>query len=284
MPITPRDSQPQPGLDFTPTQQRTFMYKNPFDLTGKIALVTGGNSGIGLGIAEALASAGSDIVIWGTNGDKNASAEDALKKYGNRVLVQTVDVSDESAVIDAIAVLLERMGRLDSVFANAGISEMVPSFLTLPTEKYRRMLAVNIDGVFFTFREALKHMVARAENGDPGGSLIVTSSIGAIHGPGKCEHYGATKSAVLSLMRGVAVEFASQGIRANAILPGWVNTEMTRDLQAYDKFRNQVISRVPMKRLGEPGEFGGVAIYLASDASSYHTGDTFVIDGGYTVF
>ncbi|MFA5633089.1 MAG: SDR family oxidoreductase [Porticoccaceae bacterium] len=260
------------------------MRKNPFDLTGKVALVTGGNSGIGLGIAQALAAAGADIAIWGSNPEKNAHAQDSLKDYGVRVMAQAVDVSDESAVTAAIAELLATMGRVDSVFANAGISEMVPSFLELSTEKYRRMLAINIDGVFFTFREILKHMVARAKDGDPGGSLVVTSSIGAIHGPGKCEHYGATKAAVLSLMRGVAVEFANHGVRANAILPGWINTDMTKDLQAYDKFRNQVISRVPMKRLGEPAEFGGIAVYLASDASSYHTGDTFVIDGGYTVF
>jgi NAD(P)-dependent dehydrogenase (short-subunit alcohol dehydrogenase family) len=255
-----------------------------FDLTGKVALVTGGNGGIGLGMADALAQAGADVVIWGTNAEKNAAAEHGLKAHGGRVLAARVDVSDEAAVAEAMSAAVATMGRLDVVIANAGVGAGARSFSEFPTETYRRVLAVNLDGVFFTLREACKHMVARAEAGVPGGSLIAISSTSAIHGAARNEAYGATKAAVLSMVRAIAVEHARYGVRANAILPGWIATEMTGQAQANDKFNEQVIRRVPLRRWGEPEDFGGIAVYLASDASRFHTGDSIVVDGGYTIF
>ena len=146
------------------------------------------------------------------------------------------------------------------------------------------MLAVNLDGVFFTFREACKHMVERARAGDPGGSIIGVASLAAIEGAARNEAYAATKGAVVSMMKSVAVEHARYGVRANAILPGWIATDMTAGAQGNQVFTDKVISRVPARRWGEPADFGGIAVYLASDASSYHSGDSFVIDGAYSIF
>ena len=261
------------------------MAYKPFDLTGKVALVTGGNSGIGLGMADAMAQAGADVVVWGTNAAKNAAAETQLKGHGRRVLTQQIDVSDESAVKAGMAEAVGQLGRLDTVIANAGIGGGAPSFSEFSTETYRRVLAVNLDGVFFTFREACKHMVERAGQGDKaGGSLIATSSLSAIDGAARNEAYAATKGAVISMIRAIAVEHARYGVRANAVLPGWIATDMTAGAQGNDKFNDAVIKRVPFRRWGEPEDFGGIAVYLASDASRFHTGDSFLIDGGYAIF
>ena len=255
----------------------------PFDLSGKAALITGGNGGIGLGMAEGLAQAGAKVVIWGQNPEKNESAGEKLRSHGGEVLVQRVDVADEAAVVSGIAEALKVMGRLDFVAANAGVGGGAP-FDEMTTETWRRVTTVNLDAVFWTLREACKHMLARAKAGDPGGSLVATSSTSAIHGAPRNEAYAATKTAVLGMIRGLAVEYARYGIRANAILPGWTRSDMTAGLQAWDTFNEKAIGRVPMRRWGEPEDFAGIAVYLASDASRFHTGDSFVIDGGYTIF
>ena len=260
------------------------MAYRPFDLTGKVALVTGGNGGIGFGMAEALAQAGADVVIWGTNEAKNSEAEGRLLAHGRRVLAQKVDVSDETAVASGMAEAVGQMGRLDTVIANAGVGGGARTFAEFPTETYRRVLSVNLDGVFFTFREACRHMVERAGAGDPGGSLVAISSLSAIDGAARNEAYASTKGAVISMIRAIAVEHARYGVRANAILPGWIATDMTQGAQDNEKFTEAVIRRVPFRRWGEPADFGGMAVYLASDASAFHTGDSFVIDGGYAIF
>ena len=255
----------------------------PFDLTGKAAVVTGGNGGIGLGMAEGLAAAGADVVIWGRNADKNAAALERLKAHGTRVEALEVDVADEQAVVDAMAESLSRLGRIDSCIANAGVGGGAP-LIEQTTEQWRKVTAVNLDAVFWTFREAARHMVARAEQGDKGGSLLVTSSVSAIHGAPQNQAYAATKAGVLAMVRGTAVELARHGIRANAILPGWIATEMTERLQNWDAFNDKAIGRVPMRRWGEGEDFAGMAVYFASDASKFHTGDSVVIDGGYSIF
>lgn len=255
----------------------------PFDLTGKAAVITGGNGGIGLGMAEGLAAAGADIAIWGRNADKNAAALERLKAHGTRVEALEVDVADEQAVVDAMAESLSRLGRIDSCIANAGVGGGAP-LIEQTTEQWRKVTAVNLDAVFWTFREASKHMVARAESGDKGGSLLVTSSVSAIHGAPQNQAYAATKAGVLAMVRGTAVELARYGIRANAVLPGWIATDMTERLQNWDAFNEKAIRRVPMRRWGEGEDFAGIAVYFASDASRFHTGDSVVIDGGYSIF
>jgi NAD(P)-dependent dehydrogenase (short-subunit alcohol dehydrogenase family) len=256
----------------------------PFNLKGKVALVTGGNRGIGYGMAEALAEAGADIVVWGSNAEHNRHAEGRLTQHGVRVLAQQVNVADEGAVVDAMAEAVVAMGRIDTVIANAGIGGGAPSFAEMSHDVWRRVLSVNLDGVFFTTREACKHMVERAKKGDPGGSIAVIASLAAIEGAARNQAYAATKGGVISMMKAIAVEHARYGVRANAILPGWIATDMTAGAQDSPAFAEKVIPRVPIRRWGEPADFGGVAVYLASDASRYHTGDSFVIDGGYSIF
>jgi NAD(P)-dependent dehydrogenase (short-subunit alcohol dehydrogenase family) len=255
-----------------------------FDLTGKVALVTGGNGGIGLGMAEGLAAAGADLVIWGSNPAKLAAAEAKLHAAGRRVLVQRCDVADENAVERSFAAALQEMGRIDACFANAGVTQQRAAFHELSTAEWRRVLSVNLDGAFFTLRAASRHMVERAAAGDPGGRLVAVSSTAAIHGAARHEAYAASKGALLAMVRALAVELARHGVTANAILPGWIATEMTAARVGDPKFEAAVLPRIPLRRWGDGRDFAGIAAYLASDASRYHTGDTFVIDGAYTIF
>ena len=253
-----------------------------FDLTGKVALVTGGNSGIGLGMAEALAQAGAGVCIWGTNAAKNAVALETLRGHGGKVLAIGCDVGDEQAVEQAFAETVAQFGRVDACFANAGVigSAAVTSFAQMSTAEWHRVTRVNLDGTFYTLRAASRHMIQAGR----GGSLVVTSSLAAISGAPRNQHYAATKGAVISMMYGLAVELARYKIRANAIQPGWIDTAMTDELFHTDKFAKAALPRVPLRRWGTPGDFGGIAVYLASDASAYHTGDTFLVDGGYARF
>lgn len=257
------------------------MAYKPFDLTGKVALVTGGNSGIGLGMARAVAQAGADVVIWGTNAAKNASAKAELAEHGTRVLALECDVGDEQAVNDSFAATLKELGRVDGCFANAGVSgKGVKSFNDMSADEWRRVMRVNLDGAFYTFRAATRHMVERGG----GGVLAGTASLAAVEGAPRSEHYAATKGAMVSMVRALAVEFARHGIRAHSILPGWIETNMTANSVANQRFHDAVMPRIPMRRWGEGDDFGGIAVYLMSSASSYHSGDTFLIDGGYALF
>ncbi len=254
-----------------------------FDLTGKVALITGGNSGIGLGMAEALAQAGAAVCIWGTNAEKNEAALARLKHHGGKARALRCDVSDEAAVERAWADTLKAMGRVDACFANAGVSGRGGAsggFAQMTTAEWRRVMAVNLDGAFFTLRAAARHMTERGG----GGSLAVTASLAALEGAPRSEHYAATKGALLSMMRGLAVGLARHQIRANGIVPGWIDTPMTEQALHGEAFTQRVLPRVPMRRWGTGADFGGIAVYLVSDASAYHTGDVFVIDGGYALF
>jgi NAD(P)-dependent dehydrogenase (short-subunit alcohol dehydrogenase family) len=151
-------------------------------------------------------------------------------------------------------------------------------------EGYRRLMAINLDGMAWTMREACRHMKARAEAGDPGGSIVAVSSMVADQGAARNQDYAASKAGVLGFVRGIAVEFARHGVRCNAIEPGWVETDMTGVLQDNPKFTENVLSRVPQRRWGKPEEFAGIAVYLASDASTFHNGDCIRIDGGYSIY
>jgi NAD(P)-dependent dehydrogenase (short-subunit alcohol dehydrogenase family) len=257
-----------------------------FDLTGKVGLVTGGNSGLGFGFATGMAKGGADVVIWGRRVDKNEEAAARLRTHGVRVLAQAIDVTDERQVRDGMTRAVEAMGRVDCVVANAGISSRPPSFHEMPSEMYHELLATSLHGAFYTLREGVAHMVRRAEAGDPGGSLIVCGSLTVVGGVARIEHYAAAKGAMLAVTRSVAVEYGRYGIRANMVAPGFIETSLGAGRQTPEQLalrEEKIRTRSPIPRVGYPSDFEGVIVYLMSDAASYHTGDCIVIDGGYSV-
>jgi NAD(P)-dependent dehydrogenase (short-subunit alcohol dehydrogenase family) len=202
-----------------------------------------------------------------------------------RVDTRLCDVSDRKAVEAAFAATLAEFGRIDASFANAGIGGGGrKSFVDRSEDEWRRMFAVNLDSVFHLFQIAARHMMDRAASGDTFGRLVATSSSASLFGTARNEHYAATKAAMNALVRALAVELARYGITANAILPGWIRCEMTAEIMTNEKFVSNVMPRIPMRRFGEPEDFGGIAVYLTSKASSYHTAECFVVDGGYSAF
>ena len=250
------------------------------DLSGHVALVTGGNGGIGLGMAMGLAEAGADVAIWGNNPTKNEAAVARLEATGRKVHLERCDVSDEAAVEAAFAATLAAMGRVDSVFANAGTSGFTPGIWELPTEEWRRVMGINLDGAFFTVRAGARHMVERSG----GGAIVMTASTSTIHGAPNQPHYAASKTALLGLTRAMAVGLARHRVRVNAISPGWTDTDLTAAGKLNDKFVHNTTTRTPVRRWADPDEFGRVAVYLADPSLTFHTGDTLVVDGGYTIF
>jgi NAD(P)-dependent dehydrogenase (short-subunit alcohol dehydrogenase family) len=258
------------------------MAKGLFDLSGKVTVVTGGNSGIGLGFARGIAKQGGSVVIWARSAEKNAAAKKELEAHGVRVATRQVDVSSEEQVIAGYAALMQEFGRVDCVIANAGLPPASNSTLDLSTKDYHAFLAVSMHGAFYTLREGARLMVQRAQAGELGGSLIFCGSLSMFKGLSGKVQYAASKAALGAMIRSMAVEFGKYGIRANSVAPGYIKTGMTGegDLSPIDKF---FAAKNPISRPGYPSDFEGVAAYLASDASSFVTGDTITIDGGCMV-
>ena len=256
------------------------MKTSRFDLTGKVALITGGNGGIGFGMADALAEAGADVCIWGRSEEKNQKAETQLKEHGGRVLALRCDVTNEQQVTDCFNQTVKVLGKVDACFANAGTGQRGTPFHQMEIGEWREIFGINMEGVFFTFRAAVRHMVEKGI----AGSLVATSSLSAESGQPRGEHYAATKAGLIAMTRALAVEYARHGIRANSIIPGWIETDMTSWVLQLDKVREALIKRIPQRRFGQPADFGAIAVYFASDASEYHTGDSVIIDGGYIRF
>lgn len=251
------------------------------DLSGRVALVTGGNGGIGLGMAEGLVLAGAAVAICGRNVDKVDAAVEHLHRLSPDAEVEgfRCDVAVESEVADLIGYTVDRFGRLDACVANAGISGDA-SVLDMTLDEWRRVMSVNLDGVFLTLREAARQMV---DQGD-GGALVAVSSTSSVHGAPRQAHYASAKAGVLALVRSMAVALARHGIRANSLVPGWTLTELTAAGYEYDKFRDATIARTPVRRWGEPEDFRSVAAFLCDPTNVFHTGDEVTLDGGYTVF
>ncbi|TDU31779.1 NAD(P)-dependent dehydrogenase (short-subunit alcohol dehydrogenase family) [Panacagrimonas perspica] len=254
--------------------------KGLFDLEGHVALITGGNSGIGLGMAKGLAQAGAAVCIWGTHAERNAAAVESLKAHGGKVDAVHCDVGDEASVERAFAETLKRFGRIDSCFANAGVFGAGTSFLESSLEDFRKVTRVNLEGAFLTLRGAARHMVERGG----GGVLVGTSSVSSIHGAPTQQSYGASKAGLAAMIRGCAVELARYRINAHAIIPGWVETPMTSALFHTEAFGRNVMKRMPQRRWGEPGDFARLAVYLACGVGGFQTGDEIVVDGAYSIF
>ena len=249
-------------------------------LADRTVLVTGGNGGIGLGMATACGAAGAQIVVWGRDEAKNEAALAHLGGAGITAHALVCDVSEPDAITGAFAESVRLAGgRIDSVFANAGTGGAGVGFLDLTLEDWHRVLRVNLDGVFLTLQAGARHMVEQG-----GGALVAVSSTSAIHGAAGNEAYGTSKTALLGLVRALAVGLARHQIRVNALLPGWTKTDLAAGAYAWDRFRDATIARTPTRRWAEPEEMGPPAVFLADPTVTFHTGDAVVVDGGYTVF
>ncbi len=252
----------------------------PGSLEGRTALVTGGNGGIGLGMASALGAAGASIVIWGRNEPTNAAALVRLTGEGTSAHALVCDVADGDAIASAWDRSVDLAGgRIDAVFANAGTSAAGKAFHELSLRAWRSVMNVNLDSVFLLFQHAIRHMISKG-----GGSLVAVSSTSAIHGPERNEAYAASKTALLGLVRALAVGQARHGIRVNALVPGWTRTELSEPAWNWDVFREATTRRTPVRRWADPDEMGPAAVFLADPTQMFHTGQTLIVDGGYTVF
>jgi NAD(P)-dependent dehydrogenase (short-subunit alcohol dehydrogenase family) len=257
-----------------------------FDLSGRVVLATGANSGIGLGFLQGCARQGADVVVWGRRAGKNAAAVEALKKLGApRATAQEVDVADDAAVDAAFASAVATMGRVDCVFANAGITSRAKSFADMSNATYHDLLNVNLHGAFYTLRAAARHMRERAQGGDPGGSLVACGSLSIFHGLPSMEHYAAAKGALAAIIKGLAVEMGPFGVRANMIAPGFIQSGFMEGAspEQVAGVLKHFAGATPLGRVGDISDIEGPAAYLAADASKFHTGDVLVIDGGCIV-
>lgn len=250
---------------------------NAFDLTGTVAVVTGGNRGIGFGIAEGLARAGAHIAIWARDRERNAAAVHQLEDYGRRVIEVGCDVSDEREVESATAQTLAELGRIDSLFVNAGIGTE-GKVLSMGLAEWQRVVDVNLGGAFLVARSIGKHMVERGD----GGSIVFTSSIAAHGGFADAPHYAASKAAMLRLARTLAVELGRAGIRCNTLSPGWIATELTDQQRTDDRFGKHIVRRTPAGRWGDAEDLAGPAVFLASRAAAFVNGAEILVDGGFS--
>ncbi|MEM8497975.1 MAG: SDR family NAD(P)-dependent oxidoreductase [Pseudomonadota bacterium] len=249
-----------------------------FDLNGHVALISGGNGGIGLAFARGLAKCGASLAIWGRNQEKNKRAVDELISMGANAWSIECDVTDKVQVSDSFAATVTQFGTIDSCFANAGASGPVQPFQTLTQEQWQSVMDINLTSVVYLYQCASAYWIEQQR----GGKLIVTSSEAALIGMGYAAGYSASKSAVMGLTRALAVELGPRGINVNAVLPGVVETDLV-EAQS-DKFREAGLRRSCIGRIGNAEDMEGVAVYLASDHSNYMTGQGIVLDGGHSIF
>ena len=251
--------------------------RNPFDLTGKVAVVTGGNGGLGLGIAMGLAEAGANIVIAARSVEKTAQALENIRALGVEAHGITVDVTQEPAIQRMVTNTMDHMGSLDILVNNSGIAiRGLPEDLT--GVQWDSVLDVNLRSAFLASREAYTQMCRTG-----GGKIINVGSMYSIFGSDWGAPYAASKGGLVQLTKSLAVAWAKDNIQVNAILPGWFLSDLTRGIPEADPSRYDNINlRIPTGRWGEPSELGGAAVFLSSSASDYVTGSTLAVDGGYS--
>jgi NAD(P)-dependent dehydrogenase (short-subunit alcohol dehydrogenase family) len=248
-----------------------------FSLKGQTAIITGGARGIGAAVAKGMAQSGAHIALFDRDADAVQLLANQLSEQGFTAHGYTVDVTDERSVEAAMQAVVERSGRIDCLFNNAGLAIRKPS-LDLSLDDWNKVLDVNLTGVFLCARLAARHMVKRQS-----GCIINTASIMGLSGGGLYPNisYQSTKGAVVNLTRSLAVEWAHEGIRVNAIAPTWVRTDFIKPLTDNPELLGKLNAMTPMGRIAEVGEIVGGVIYLASPAASMVTGQTLAIDGGF---
>jgi 2-deoxy-D-gluconate 3-dehydrogenase len=247
---------------------------NPFDLKGKVALVTGGNGGIGLGIAQGLARAGADVAIAGRNAAKNAAA---LKAIGGNAIALVADVNDSTQVQRMVADTVKAFGGLDILVANAGINiRKQPQDYS--GAEWHSIVDTNLTSVFQCCQAAYPEMQRRG-----GGKIVTIGSMTSIFGFDVGPVYAATKGAVVQLTKSLAAAWAKDNIQVNSILPGFIDTELTQNLRRnFPGAHERVVARTPARRWGDPADLAGTAVFFCSRASDFVTGTALPVDGGFS--
>ena len=253
------------------------MTAGPFDLSGKVAIVTGGNGGIGLGMARGLATAGAAIAVVGRNEAKSAEAVAGLVRNGHKAIAVAADVTHEAAVDAMVARVRGALGRVDILVNNAGIN-IRKSPETLDPAEWDSVISTNLTSAFLCSRAAHPAM---KEAG--GGKIINIGSMMSIFGASFAPAYAASKGGIVQFTRSCAVAWAADNIQVNAVLPGWIDTDLTRGArQQVKELNDNVLRRTPAKRWGEISDMSGVAVFLASAASDFVTGAAIAVDGGFS--
>jgi 2-deoxy-D-gluconate 3-dehydrogenase len=249
-----------------------------FDLTGKVAVVTGGNGGIGLGMARGLAAAGAAVVIAGRNKDKSSAAVAELERAGGKAQALMVDVTDEAAVAKMVEATLVQLGRLDILVNNAGTNIRQPVH-ELSTADWHMVIDTNLTSAFLCSRA-----VYPAMKNQGGGKIINIGSMMSIFGASYAPAYAASKGGIVQLTRSMASSWARDNIQANAVLPGWIDTDLTRRArEIIPTLHDSVLRRTPAGRWGTIDDMAGIAVFLASPASDFVTGAAIPVDGGYAM-
>jgi len=249
-----------------------------FNLSGKVALVTGGNGGIGLGMAQGLADAGAAILVAGRNDEKNAAAVATLVESGSDAAAATADVTDETAVAAMVEAALSRWGRLNILVNNAGINiRKEPQELSL--DEWRSVLDTNLTSAFLCSQAVYPYMAA---NG--GGKIINIGSMMSIFGAAFTPAYASSKGGIVQLTKATATAWAKHNIQVNAVLPGWIDTDLTRrGRREVEGLHERALARTPAGRWGEPADMAGIAVFLSGPASDFVTGAAIPVDGGFSV-
>jgi NAD(P)-dependent dehydrogenase (short-subunit alcohol dehydrogenase family) len=248
-----------------------------FDLTGKKAFVTGASRGIGQEIAVALAQAGADLALVARSEEGLAATAARVSDCGRKAFVIPADVTQQEAVAGAAAFAIERLGHVDIVVNNAGGVNFVAPFLDLRVPGWEKLLRLNLTSAMFVCHELGGHLVERGM-----GSVVNVASVAGLIGSPFLAPYGAAKAGLISLTKSLAIEWAARGVRVNALCPGWTATDLNRNLWEDETAGKATVASVPMQRWGRAEEMAGPAVFLASDASSYMTGQVLVVDGGQT--
>ena len=248
-----------------------------FDLTGKNAFVTGASRGIGRVIAVALAGAGADLALVARSADGLAGTAEQVSGLGRKAVTIPADVTDQGSVAAAVSSAIDQLGGVDIVVNNAGGSSFMVPFLDLRLSGWDKLLRLNLDSAMYVCHAVGPHLVERGS-----GSVINVASVAGVAAAPFLSPYGAAKAGLISLTKSLAVEWAAQGVRVNALCPGWTATELNRNLWEDETAGPATVASVPMHRWARPEEMTGAAIFLASEASSYMTGQVLIVDGGQT--